>query len=410
MIYMSQMEKRLEQSTIGTDISYMLEGQKVAQVLAGLMYADDIVLLADTRVVLQELMSICGEEGEKLGLQLSREKSGIIVYNEERGDPLEIQSTKIDHVEKYKYLGIWLNEGKKYLEEQEKIMIEKGKRNSAVMKHKALWNYNRYEVVRGVWKGVMVPGLTFGNSVLCMKSEVQACMKTKQRSVGRLALGAHGNTPNEGVQGDMGWTSFEGREAISKLKFEQRLPALEEKRWAGKVYEYLYMNSLNTKWTLRTRKLRNRYLQPREGVQRGSSVGKEVKETEKKMWEERMLGKPALSMFRLQKQEIKRELLFDNSRSSSLLFEARTGVLRTKTYRAKFEEVDLRCTACGAEMETTEHIVLRCTDLRLTLAEGTVADMEGALGFPGERGQIDEKRVAVTKGRLEYWWRKSRER
>lgn len=91
--------------------------------------------------------------------------------------------------------------GQKVLGRTGKIMIEKAKRNSAVMKHKALWNYNRYEVVRGVWKGVMVPGLTFGNSVLCMKSEVQACMETRQRSVGRLALGAHGNTPNEGVQG-----------------------------------------------------------------------------------------------------------------------------------------------------------------------------------------------------------------
>ena len=83
------------------------------------------------------------------------------------------------------------------------------------MKHRALWNYNRYEVVRGVWKGVMVPGLSFGNAVLCMRSEIQAGLEIQQRSVGRLALGAHGNTPNEGVQGDMGWASFESREAIS---------------------------------------------------------------------------------------------------------------------------------------------------------------------------------------------------
>ena len=87
------------------------------------------------------------------------------------------------------------------------------------MKHKALWNFNRYEVVRGVWKGVMVPGLTFGNAVLCMKSEIQSSLEVRQRSVGRLALGAHGNTPNEGVQGDMGWSSFESREATSKLNF-----------------------------------------------------------------------------------------------------------------------------------------------------------------------------------------------
>ncbi|KAM7281640.1 uncharacterized protein ISCGN_006004, partial [Ixodes scapularis] len=59
----------------------------------------------------------------------------------------------------------------------------------------------------------MVPGLTFGNAVLCMKSEVHARLEIKQRGVGRLALGAHCKTPNQGVQGDMGWASFESREA-----------------------------------------------------------------------------------------------------------------------------------------------------------------------------------------------------
>uniref|UniRef100_A0A6G5ADS5 Putative tick transposon n=1 Tax=Rhipicephalus microplus TaxID=6941 RepID=A0A6G5ADS5_RHIMP len=96
------------------------------------------------------------------------------------------------------------------------------------MKNRALWNYNRYNVVRGIWKGVMVPGLTFGNAVLCMRSEVQARLEIRQREICRLALGAHGNTPNQGVQGDMGWTSFDGREASSKIKFEKRLREMGE--------------------------------------------------------------------------------------------------------------------------------------------------------------------------------------
>ena len=184
-----------------------------------------------------------------------------------------------------------------------------------------------------------MPGLSFGNAVLCMRSEIQAGLEIQQRSVGRLALGAHGNTPNEGVQGDMGWASFESREAISKVKFEQRLAEIEDTRWAAKVYKYLYMKSLNTKWTNRTRKLRFKYIQ-RDGADQSISVEKGVKETERKLWEERMQGKSALTIYRAQKQEIKKEQLYDNSVGSSLLFEARTGVLRTKTYRAKFQEVD----------------------------------------------------------------------
>ena len=180
-------------------------------------------------------------------------------------------------------------------------------------------------------------------------------LEIQQRSVGRLALGAHGNTPNEGVQGDMGWTSFESREAISKVNFEQRLGEMEDARWAGKVYKYLYMKSLNTKWTNRTRKLTFKYIQG--GDEQKISVEKRVKETERKLWEERMQGKSALTIYRAQKQEIKREQLYDNSLGSSLLFEARTGVLRTKTYRAKFQEIDTLCNVCNCDKETIEHIV-----------------------------------------------------
>uniref|UniRef100_A0A0K8RMQ1 Tick transposon n=1 Tax=Ixodes ricinus TaxID=34613 RepID=A0A0K8RMQ1_IXORI len=216
-------------------------------------------------------------------MSFSSDKSGVMVFNDEKREPLRIQDIVIDHVGKYKYLGVWLNEGRKYLEEHEENIIRKGKRNSSIMKLKALWNYNRYEVVRGIWKGVMVPGLSFGNGVLCMKSEVQSGLEIRQRSVGRLALGAHGKTPNERVQGDMEWSSFESREAISKLKFEQRLTEMDGTGWAPNVFKCLRMKSLNTKWTNRTRKLTFKYLHTdgvpeqitsvKKGVSREENVG-----------------------------------------------------------------------------------------------------------------------------------------
>lgn len=51
-----------------------------------------------------------------------------------------------------------------------------------------------------------------------------------------------------------------------------------------------------------------------------------------------MQGKSALTTYRGRKEEIRKEHCYDNSRGSSLLFEARTGVLRTRTYRTRYEE------------------------------------------------------------------------
>lgn len=77
-----------------------------------------------------------------------------------------------------------MNEGKQYLEEDGETMLKKGKRNAAIMGHRALWNYNRSEVVRVIWKGVMVQGLPFGNAVLCVNSEVLASLAEERVSIG----------------------------------------------------------------------------------------------------------------------------------------------------------------------------------------------------------------------------------
>uniref|UniRef100_A0A6G5AE77 Putative tick transposon n=1 Tax=Rhipicephalus microplus TaxID=6941 RepID=A0A6G5AE77_RHIMP len=81
------------------------------------------------------------------------------------------------------------------------------------------------------------------------------------------------------------------------------------------------------------------------------------------MWRIGMIKKSALEVYRTFKQKIAKERVYDNTRGSSLLFEAKTGVLRTKTYRAKYEGVDTVCSACGEEEETAEHIIMFCKGL-----------------------------------------------
>ncbi|KAH8021984.1 hypothetical protein HPB51_020594 [Rhipicephalus microplus] len=56
------------------------------------------------------------------------------------------------------------------------------------------------------------------------------------------------------------------------------------------------------------------------------------------MWRIGMIKKSELEIYRTFKQEIATERIYDITQSSSLLFEARTGVLQDKTYRAKYEE------------------------------------------------------------------------
>ena len=408
MLYLQGLESKIESSGLGFNLSFLKQGECIQQSLPGLMYADDIVLMADNREDLQRLMDICGTEGDRLGLKFSKEKSAVMIFNDNKGGDHSIQEVTLAVVDKYKYLGVWINNGVEYLTEHEKYVTTKCSRNAAVMKTRALWNYNRYEVVRGIWKGVMVPSLTFANAVLCMSSEVRARLEIRQRGVGRLALGAHGNTPNQGVQGDLGWSSFEGREASSKVEFEKRLREMGEKHWARKVFGYLYMRNVDTKWRKRTRKLTSKYLGSSRGANQKSSVKEKVKETEKSLWKTGMQTKSALETYRKFKQEIAKENIYDNSRGSSLLFEARTGTLRTKTYRVKYQEMDTLCSMCGEEEETAEHLILFCKGLHPTV-ERNGADLYKALGFKNSEGKVDFEQVEITKRRLSDWWLNARQ-
>ena len=85
-----------------------------------------------------------------------------------------------------------------------------------------------------------------------------------------------------------------------------------------------------------------------------------------------MQTKSALEMYRLCKTDIDKESLYANSSGSSLLFEARTGVLRAKTYRARYLEVDTVCGACGEEEETAEDLILYCKGLHPVVAEEAI--------------------------------------
>lgn len=406
-LYIRGMERRLEESGLGFDLSHRSNGVLVEQRIPGLMYADDIVLLADNAEELQKLADICGDEATYLGLHFNPQKSGVMVFNEEAHvAPIRIQQEAIPLVNKYKYLGIWLNEGKGYLNAHEEHLKLKGRRNAAVMKHRALWGHNKYEVVRGIWKGVMVPALTFSNAVLCLKSDILSGLEVNQKAVGRLALGAHSKTTNEAVQGDMGWASFEAREAQSKIRFEERLRHLDEKNWAARVHRYLYLKSVDTQWRKRTRKLATKYNLTAANKQRGP-VKKQVRETETLMWKERMEKKGSLGIYKASKQEIRKENFYDNNKGSALLFEARAGCLRTLTYRSKYSSQDETCVGCGINKETIDHIVMECQKIQPDRNGGKVTLPE-ALGFAVD-GSINWSAVGITKQRLEYWWRKSRE-
>lgn len=81
--------------------------------------------------------------------------------------------------------------------------------------------------------------------------------------------------------------------------------------------------------------------------------------------------KPTLALYAREKQVIEKVPSMDNSRGGAMLSDERSVMLRTRVTRAKYMNVDVRCSMCtqGAD-ETAEHAILKCADLQPNVLRG----------------------------------------
>ncbi|XP_045136283.1 uncharacterized protein LOC123519226 [Portunus trituberculatus] len=202
-------------------------------------WADDVVVLSEHHAELQEMLNAVSEYGRDFDVRFSREKSKVLVVN---GDALDRNRTwmlggeEIGRTKEYKYLGIWLDERGCERTKQEKIARTNqwvGRLGSV-----ARCRANKYEVVRGLWKGVAIPSIMYGLETTVWTRKDLNRLEVLQNITGKIALGANRYVAVEAIRGDMGWSTFRERLAKAVLRYRVRLQRMDGSKWAKKVYEW----------------------------------------------------------------------------------------------------------------------------------------------------------------------------
>ncbi|KAH6947304.1 hypothetical protein HPB50_018362 [Hyalomma asiaticum] len=372
MIYVSGLEQTLLASSIGFSFTHLYGGTPVTWKLPGLVYADDLVLLAESPTDLQQLVTLAATHLYHLDLTFNAKKSAALQLS---GSPpgADIYLPGGDQIQ-------WDTE------------YRSSQRAANVLRRKSLWGCNRFLLTRDLWKAVHVPGLTFANAVLCLNVTTRQWLERGQREVGRMALGCHGRVAIEAIQGDLGWSTFEAREARSKATYEGRLRLMDDERWPRRLFRYASLTGTQTQWCRRLGNLKRKFGMSAKPVVEdrmqkwAHAVKTQVCEEETEQWRRAMENKSTLLTYRTHKAGIGTEPLFDSS-----------------------ADVDRAiCRICGVEEETTEHPVLHCTGLRPDHVEGTTFPL--ALGFRKDNteNRVVHRAVPNTKLRLVQWWRKTR--
>jgi len=369
-----------------------------------LMFADDIVLIAEDREALKMLMEISFQYSRKWRFSFNYDKCSVVIYNNERklaptygscvdkctcGYHWLLGNKLIKQEYVYKYLGMELDtqltqgEFRKRIHDKARVNV---KRVWAMgMRHGSLSVLAGINLYKALVRSILEYGAEVWKDIKWEEGE------RIQREMGRRILRCHGKTTNEAVLGELGWWKLRARRDFLKLKYWIKICLMEDTRLVRKVYllsRERYLKRRTKNWCSDVHKLVLRYgLQPiwqdealiknPVGLNPNHSVLKywegvllaKVHQKEEEDWKKGCSRKEKLRTYRTFKTKLVLEnyLLSEKEKQGRyLLTKLRVGTnkLRIETGRWKrpVEKLHERiCTQCqNGEVEDEKHFLLRC--------------------------------------------------
>ena len=203
-----------------------------------LLYADDIILLAETENNLQDLLKELSKWCKRWRMCVNVEKTQILHFRPKRYKRttanFKLGGHSITISENYRYLGCTINE---YLDNKvtgnaqaEGASRALGKLLSKFYSNKGL-GFNTY---KKLYESCIVPIMDYAGGV--WGYEPNENLKRIQIRAMRCFLGVNRYAPIVGVEGEMGWTTPAVRRKLEILRLWNRLMSLEDDRLPRQVF------------------------------------------------------------------------------------------------------------------------------------------------------------------------------
>ena len=336
-------------------IEYEVDGINIST----LFFADDSMALAKTEKAAKKNLEIIIEESKKFGLEINKEKSNIIIFNDEK-DTREIDEIAI--TEKIKYLGLMIDNKKDMFKSQKKSMIEKAEKFEPNTYSTIKTSCNKMLIGKSYWKGIVIPTILYGAGLYNVTKKEITNLQTKENDCYRTILGAKRGTATSALRGEIGSSLMDTRFIESRLMLVKSI--LEGKNKLLKEVLKRVRKDKKNIWNKRLEEyLKLIHLKYEDLIKMSyEEIKRKVKEKDNEIWKKDLVEKNSLGRYRKYKTKIKQEDIYDNRYQSVLLFKLRTGTLELNIEKRHKGE-DTTCDLCRTGEETDIHFMLECNRL-----------------------------------------------
>ena len=212
-----------------------------------LLYADDIVLLAENENDLQSMLNLLDTWCSSNHLKINPTKSQIIHFRPKSAPKTNFTftcgSNELKIVDRYVYLGLTLTEFLNFTVMAKMVSQAAGRAlGLLIAKYKTLGGMP-FDVYNKLYDALVWPVIAYGAAVWGDRS--YSCIEAIQNRAMRFYLGVGRYTPSAGVAGDMGWTPTLIRQWKSVSNVWSRHSVLPNSRINKRIFMYAYQNGNN---------------------------------------------------------------------------------------------------------------------------------------------------------------------
>jgi hypothetical protein len=202
-------------------------------VVSLLLFADDIVLIAEDERMLQRMLDAVNAYSKKFRFCFNKDKSNVMIFGKKMKDVRErfhLGESELQVVEHYKYLGLMVDSIFSWKKHLEKCLEKARKRMKALCE----LGISVKALLRG-WQVLVRPVLEYGAEIWGEKIWKQG--EDLQIEMGRRVLGVSKMTTREVIQGELGLEKLSSRRMLLRLNFWSKITRMKKDRLVYQIYE-----------------------------------------------------------------------------------------------------------------------------------------------------------------------------
>ena len=342
--------------------------------ISSLLYADDLVIVAESENDLQQLLNEVYNWCYKWKLNINNSKSNVIHFRKSRVKKstfvFNVGEKHLEIVSQYKYLGIVLDEHLNFNKASEVLGGAAGRALSVIISKFKNIHGMGYETFTKLFHSCVSPILDyscciwgFDNFKDIEKIQNQAC---------RFYLGVHKFAPIIAVQGDMGWKTSRHRRMLHIMRYWNRLIKMNDARLTKKIFRWDF-ECIGDNWTRNLEIIFENFdlshiynTMSQVNIQ---NFDKCLTEEFQEKWKLELTTKPKLRTYALFKNIYLTENYVKGCFSRkyrSLLAQIRCGILPIRVETGRFHRLPLEeriCEFCDSgDIEDEIHLLLFCNN------------------------------------------------